>query len=454
VFDVPPASPAVGDILYIGIESAIVDSGPFTSVVFDLTLIGPNILGVAWEYWNGGWVNLIISEATIYDMVNGWFGVQGVGSIAFNQPGDWATNNPGMGVTGYWIRARITSIGWVMATSPQQRNRDIYTVVRPSVDIDELQVLGDIPALAQSLIYTWGDYHNIKSIIMGTRSSDRGSSFRMYLNLSDEQNPAGVNVTPGLNTAFAAYMEAPTGRAIRYNPGAGQTGVVSISLDASISNDYFGRYRCYLRVDREAAVTDCTAQLKIGLQDASGLYTSYYYTSETLTIASEVEAYLLDFGIVDVPGFGIAANNEILMPLIFEINLANTTANPDVYLYDLILIPIDEWSGEFANYNPDVNLEALGIVVYPEYHYLDVNSLDMKRRVSAFMRYSENGELRYSWKVITSEEMQLQANADQQLFVLMRSWDTADNVWIAEVKEIGTTQLYANARYLSMRGSR
>jgi hypothetical protein len=358
-----------------------------------------------------------------------------------------------MGVTGYWIRARITAIGAAPA-APRQQNRDIYTVVRPSVDIDELQVLGDIPALAQSLIYTWGDYHNIKSIIMGTRSSDRGSSFRMYLNLSDEQNPAGVNVTPGLNTAFAAYMEAPTGRAIRYNPGATQTGVVSISLDASISNDYFGRYRCYLRVDREAAVTDCTAQLKIGLQDASGLYTSYYYTSETLTIASEVEAYLLDFGIVDVPGFGIAANNEILMPLIFEINLANTTANPDVYLYDLILIPIDEWSGEFANYNPDVNLEALGIVVYPEYHYLDVNSLDMKRRVSAFMRYSENGELRYSWKVITSEEMQLQANADQQLFVLMRSWDTADNVWIAEVKEIGTTQLYANARYLSMRGSR
>jgi hypothetical protein len=454
--DAPPTVPAAGDIFYAGIETALLDSGPFTSLVFDIGTIGFDIRGVTWEYWNGAWVALAISASTLYSVANGFLGNAGVRSISFDQPSDWTANNPGMGVTGYWIRARITAVGAAPA-APTQQNRDIYTVVRPSVDIDKLQVTGDISALAQALVCEWSNILSGDSVILATRSADRGANFRMYLNLSSEQNVLGVSVTAGTNTTMTSYLEAPSGWAMRYNPGAGSVGDCSIVIDSAIAKDFMGRYRVYLRVDRESAITDCTVQLKAGLQDSGGGYTSYYYESEILTVASNEEGYLLDFGVIDIPGIGVIATNEEVMPITFFLSLANTTASPNLYLYDLILIPVDEWAGEFNVQDLDVTAtgaESIGLIGLTDYNYLDVDSLDLKKRLSPNVRYSGGNELMFRWKDISSAPMQLQANKDQQLFGLLRKWNFTDDVWYADVRGLGSIQLFAAARYLSMRSDR
>ena len=455
-----PAVPAAGDILYLGINTVTLDSGPFASAILNIGVRGDNIIDVAWEYWNGAWVNLTTVRTIDTAVPPEYFNRAGVGSVSFDPPSDWVTTAVN-GVTGYWIRCRIVAVG-ANPVAPTQINRVPYTVVRPSVDVDELQISGDITALAKALVYDWDGYSYIKSVILATRSQSRGDNFRMYLNFADEQNISGITAIAGTNTAFAAYVEAPTGRAMLYNPGAGSTGNCQIKIsttpaligESATAKDFFGKFRCYLRVDRESAVTDCTVQLKIGIENGNGIYTSYYYASEVKTVASLIEAYLIDFGVIDIPGFTIVNDTEILMPLVFDIELANTTATPNLYLYDLILIPIDEWAGEFTMQTLTQFAEAIGLVTDPEYNYLDVDSLDLKRKIASFVRYSENGEVMFTWKDITAAAMQLQANADQQVYCLLRKYDTGDNIWYAEVRGLGSMQLYAAARYLSMRGNR
>lgn len=452
-----PAVPAAGDILYIGCDTAQGNSGPFSSVVFDI-IEGQSIVDVDYEYWNGAaWTALNVNVNTLYEPITGHFGQTGVYSLSFEQESDWAANDPSGGAgmpTGYYIRAEIIAVA-AGPVGPTQDNRDVYTVVRPSIDVDELQVLGDVPALARARIYDWSGTYHSQSVLMAVRSQNRGSNFRMYLNFADEQNPVGVSVAAGTNTLITAYMEAPTGWAMRYNPGAGSVGDCSITLDTSIATDWVGKYRCYLRMDKESAVTDCTIQLKVGVNETTGLYTSYYYESDTLTVASSSEGYLMDFGIIDIPSLGIVKEGETFMPVIFTLNLANTTANPNVYIYDLILLPIDEWAGEFTITDADNNTaETIGITSAPNYNYLDIDSLNVKRRLSSFIRYSESDGIQYTWKDITPSAFQLQSNKDQQVFAMLRLWNATDDIWYAPISGLGTIQLNAAARYLSMRGDR
>ena len=451
-----PAAPAANDVLYIGTDSTVIDSGPFASVIFDIGTAANDIIDVDWEYWNGGWVNLTTIR-TIETMVPAeYFNITGVGSVSFVQPADWATTAVN-GITGYWIRCTIIAVG-AAPTPPTQANRLLYTVVRPSVDVDELQVIGDVTALARMKVHDYTDLYHSSSVILATRSQDRGSSFRMYLNVSEEQNITGVSVN-GPVGFFIANTSAPSGRCGYYNPGATQTGAFWFRIDSSIAMDYFGRYRAYLRVHRnDAAADDCTVKLSIGIADPYILYTSYTFESEVKTILSDQPNYLVDFGSIDIPGFGAIRNNETVADLILRLDFANGVATPELNVYDLILIPVDEWAGEFSALNPDEDAEKLGFMLSnPTTRietYLDVDSLNLKKRISAYTRNGVGDLLQYSWKDITAAAAQLQANKDQQVFAMIKTYYDTDDVWLLPVEGIGTLDIDAAARYLSMRGDK
>jgi hypothetical protein len=364
-----------------------------------------------------------------------------------------------MGVTGYWIRCIVVAIG-AAPTAPTQANRLLYTVVRPSVDVDELQVIGDISALATISVHDYtGDYH-AKSVVLATRSQDRGANFRMYLNASDEQNLGNVSfVLDPTYPVIAANISSPTGRCARYNPGAGQVGACYWTIYNSPDCDYVGKYRAYLRVDRDSAVTDCTVQLYVGAFDSSILYIAYTFESEIKTVLSGQPNYLIDFGVIDIPGFGAVMDSDNIAPVVLLLALANTTANPNLYIYDLILVPVDEWAGEFSALNPERAGEGLGYInnistTQRVEAYLQVNSLNLKKRLTAYIRQADGDLLQYSWKDITAAAAQLQANKDQQVFAMLKTYYDTDDVWLLPVEGIGTLEIDAAARYLSMRGDR
>ena len=95
--------------------------------------------------------------------------------------------------------------------------------------------------------------------------------------------------------------------------------------------------------------------------------------------------------------------------------------------------------------------------------YLEVDSLNLKNRISA---YTRNGAgniyargvpsdlLQFSWKNITAAAAQLQANKDQQVFAMLKTYYATDDVWLLPVEGLGTLDIDAAARYLSMRGDR
>lgn len=455
-----PAVPAAADILYLGIDTSLVNSGPFASVIFDIGTAANDIINVDWEYWNGAWVNLATVRTIDSAVPAEFFNCTGVGSVSFVQPADWTTTAVN-GVTGYWIRCVIPAGGVGAApTAPTQANRLLYTVVRPSVDIDELQVAGDIPALARLSVRDYTDDYHASAVVLATRSLDRGSNFRMYLNASDEQNIAGMSfVIVGATLTMQTNTSSPTGRCAYYNPGAGATGNCYWRLDSSIAPDFFGKYRAYLRVDRNSAVTDCIARLSVGFDDPNSLNIAYTYQSESKTIASGQPDYLIDFGVVDIPGFGALRDGEDILPIILYLSLGNTTTTPQLYIYDLILIPVDEWAGEFMAIDLSENVERIGVFYPPTQTtengvYLDVDSLNLKQRVGAVLRSMEGDILQFSWKDITTAAAQLQANKDQQVFAMLKTYYNSDDVWLLPVEGIGTLDIDASARYLSMRGDR
>jgi len=92
----PIQTTTAGDYMYFG------DATKFGTVRLNDGTAGiyTNIL-IVWEYWNGAWVSLSVSDGT-----NG-FKNSGINNITWTPPADWVTNAVDS-VTKYWVRARTT----------------------------------------------------------------------------------------------------------------------------------------------------------------------------------------------------------------------------------------------------------------------------------------------------------------------------------------------------------
>lgn len=100
----------VGDMMYFG------HSSPFKSLAF-ITSTAGTVGVVVWEYYNGS------SWATAPGM-SGAFTSTGGARVAFTNdtpPANWATVDPGMGYTKYWVRCRITTGYTVVVVQSQIR---------------------------------------------------------------------------------------------------------------------------------------------------------------------------------------------------------------------------------------------------------------------------------------------------------------------------------------------
>jgi len=128
------------DVLF-GIATNAPNSGPFCSLVFDLSAANM-AADPAWEYRNGaGWNSF--NDEDIQDNTNGLTKL-GVSSVHWVPPDDWIPTTYN-GVEAWWIK--------INATNVTQQNRDVYTILWPYVDIDEDDVGGDMSALMQLRAY-------------------------------------------------------------------------------------------------------------------------------------------------------------------------------------------------------------------------------------------------------------------------------------------------------------
>ncbi|MHC4620117.1 MAG: WD40/YVTN/BNR-like repeat-containing protein [Planctomycetota bacterium] len=416
--DLFPAVPVANDACYFGTDTTMLSSGPFSSLVFDLSsAFEATTYTLIWEYWNGGWVTLDVTDNTLS------MGAVGVNSVHWVPPSDWATTTVD-GITGYWVRARISAIAGPVDV-PAQQNRDIYTINWPRVDVDELQVLGDISALMRYNLRNHSDedgYDTVDSpggldslddrILSGLRSINRGSTFIAYLNCADEQNPAGVTAADGANTTDVNDIDAPSGRSMEHTTTGSNlwTDECTFSLDPTIARDFYGTYHAFFRGQLESfssAVTEVRVRLQV--RTGSGGITT---TTDWVNFNNDNDWQLLDLGRVTIPASGLLALDELGDQTDVVIQIWSSVAQLVVNLYDLVLIPVDEWAGDFV----DRALEADSGV--QNNWLLDVDSVSFpKRKIRALVRDAADF-VRSIYESVTPSPAILQANADQRLWFL------------------------------------
>lgn len=441
-YNLLPAVPAVNDAIYFGVNTALTNSGPFCSLVFDLSQITDATF--VWEYHNGAaWGTLTTRDNTNV------FHTLGVNSVHWEQPSDWDETQAVNGITGYWVRARVTGIG----TQPAiQQNRDMYTILWPYVDIDDAQVGGDLPALMEAYVknHSYADTFttfNLDAyrIICGLRTLSRGTNFTAYLNIADEQNPAGLTCTAGTDTAFATDDTTPTGRRATYSPVSLNAwyDVITFNFQATLADDFYGSFRVLMRAEQSGGSAG---------QIAFRLVSFYGSTELVLSGAQYFQStnpwQVLDFGAIEFPGPPLTSA-EVSQSSGFIIQAYSTSATPDAYLYDLILIPVDEWAGDFGARSEESE-DSVQLI-----DYLDVDSLEPRYPVRALVRTESGDYVKTRWASITNGPAILQPNVDQRLWFFSMELRTDSSPELQAPPYHGfSIQLYRNQRYYSYRGDR
>lgn len=464
-FNLLPPVPAdtPDDYVVFGIDTSVINSGPFCSLVFDIGDVQTGITDIDWEFWSSvgpGWVALEVQDNTDDSglMVGGIaFDTAGVGSVHWVQDDDWIANLLN-GVTAYWVRAVVTAAD-AGATAPTQQNRGVYTITWPFVEIAADQIGGDIDALMEMVTRCQSTYDPATTltlyaarVIAGLRSVERGENFTAYINISDEQNPTGISISPSFPAAYADDVTTITGRKYTWTPPLNDIyyRAVYVVLDDVISDHFYGIYHAYLRTEQIAgAIGEAGARLSVGplgvVDDA------VFYETDTVYTRSLSSFQLLDMGRFEIPG-ALFTPGQPYGTIYINIDLINTNvannAAPMLEVHDLILMPADEWIC-------DTDIFAWPTTSnYGKVHERHTGSISIpKRDITSLARF--NTEIFDANDIISplsikSRTAILQENKQQKLWFLCG--ESSFDRWqpcIAHNVEVEKLE-----RYLSARGNR
>ena len=467
-----------GDMAYFGISTTSENVAPFNNIVFHLSSPWTFAAGesVAWEYWNGaGWLGPIVTQDNTSggtDLTHS-FQVAGCVSVTFAPPASWAATVIN-GVNAYWVRCVLTAVG--AKTPPAQTSRYIYTATWPFVEIgegygltgDTTDVRGDLPALGRALIHNQSGYdvNNPLTLnagyfdrcLIGLRSLWRGSDFTPYLNLNDLY---GGMTGPGqlkdaqvfLDAAESTWLDtntAPSGRCIRYFAQTLNTlnTQFHVVLGAQSAAHYRGRFRCFIRA------TTSNSDLWMSLRVSSGAIDSPLYYETPLLNVSDAAAYgLNDFGIITLPVSG-EDNTGALQSIYLAVKIRcnSVLAYSELWLYDIILMPIDEWFGDFSE-----NVNGAPLVTIPSsvLHVLDVDSTRNPRRsLMSSLRGFQDDMVQTIYPPLVAGPMILQANQPQRLWFLLANYTIGWDSFSASPFVTASVRVRKVEQYTGMRGAR
>lgn len=444
-----PSPAAVGDIIYFGIDTSLADSGPFVSLVLDIgTAASATSFTIIWEYFGpAGWTSLDTQDYT------NTFQNTGVNSVHWNGPPAWTITTIN-GITGYWIRARITALTGAF-TNPTQQNRDIYSIVWPYVEIQEDVIDGDISApieLKLTIVSDkdgpLGNEPNLWSnfIIAGTRSLSRGGEFSAYLNCADEQNNSDVTVSLGTSVVFGNNSNSPTGRVATWTTGSATIeDRVLFTINKPLAQEYFGIYHAFVyAIISGVSVDDAQFRIRIKTGTAGESF------SLTATVPSVVGAVvsLIDLGEISISPPIQGGNIDKLE---IAIQAGGTTSTTTIDFYELILVPTDE--SVFQSIDSEKDLDNSTI---ENGRYLEITGLQPKQNAISVVREVADDDILGKYTTISPGQPVLQQGAQQRIWFLSAQSLESSGI-ITNTPSIGISykvQLSVQQRYLSLRGNR
>lgn len=332
-YAVSGSTPASGDIVYFGSTS-----GPFRQVICYIgTASNPATSSVAWEIWTGAaWVGSIVKVP-----VNPVFGAAaGNFPIYIDTPTGWATTAIN-GVTAYWIRVRLTaSPAWT--TNPRQGAQVVYNPRENYVSVAATQLNGDVDSLGLIAYKKYVQVNNdIRWMAIGLKS--RGlTNFVSNLNWGGN-NPAEWTVSAGTDTSTTADIESPSGTRATCTFATNQTLVERIRITngtAASSADYEGTYHVYARVQQTGgSAGDVSIRIGVTITNGIGFSTA---TVPLTAVSGGIE--LISLGRITIIAPRLILGTESSNGFYIQLDAKAVSATPDLRLYDIILIPVDEWS--------------------------------------------------------------------------------------------------------------
>jgi hypothetical protein len=452
-----PGTAAANDNVYFGCNTALSDTGPFCSLVFDLSVgaSAATSYTITWEYYNGSWVTLTTQDGTSQ------LSLVGVNSVSWEVPSDWTTVAVNS-ITGYWVRARLSALTGAF-TNPVQQTRDIYSAVTPFIELAATQALGTVSSLARIRLQNRSDnggpggsnpqlYAN--RIMAGVMPVTDHENFRAFLNFADEQNQTGVSVDVSVDgdsaSSVVTNLSAPTGRAVFFDAGLATLSTmadrVSIKLATTIARDYYGTFRAFLR-GKQTGGSAGEVSLRLKVVSGSGGISSL---SDIQTTASTTDHELIEFEeLVILPVSSLFTSDELGDETAITLQIATSASDADFYAYDLFLLPTNLM---YIDAKDEANTASSAISNGTR---LSIDSVTLpKLLVKAVAETVSTGVYKASYRVDSNGPAGLLIQQQQRIWIMSASTSAAaSNVWLSKPEALHSGLISATDRWITGRGA-
>jgi len=464
-----PAAIGAGDQVYFGIDAtAVPNAAQFLNLVFSI-LQGANVNIGAWALWSGaGWVPAFNTLDLTSNL--SLTGERSVSLAPYYNTGTAQTTING--VTGWWVRFNATAVTGalpaIIETAP-------YITCWNWLEVNDADIPGDIGAiLAQKLRYLGSDssgLYGIENVVFGTRSVARGPLFVSCLNCSNTSLPLNCTLTVpgGASGTVTADTLAPAGYNVTSSPvGAGTiTPVVWTFNDLFVSTGYTyggaspaaqwaGKYRVFLRYWHNLA-TPNYINARLGL----------YEVAEGAGASIQID----QTGWLNLPRQNVVAQ---YIPAVVDMGLLQLTYDPDRVGFqlrlevesssaftarwlDVILIPADEYHGEFYQTNNPITSLRNSYPAKDLETELWINPMRVpKSPLYASVMYGgtsvDAGKFIAKWRQITAGLPVVAPDVGgERIYFLFRN--DAVSCYLAPWTELVGVTATRWARYFSMRGN-
>ncbi len=425
-----PATVAVGDIAYFGAYRPLTTDPTFNALYFNVTTTNKTSVFV-YEYWNGSaWV-------AIPQVVDGTQQLHRSGLLAFQPPSNWAATAVNS-ITAYYIRFRVTAIGAITAT-PVANN--VYAPNQPYVELTAARTSGDIPALVQLVATNVSDGGNTptnwtqtNALWVALRTVERGPLFTPYL----------YPVADVAGTATTDVSKSP--RQYVYHAPIGNTNwqtAAQYSVKSSSFRDYYGTYRAFLRYSFYG--TDNVVKLRLQVQNFTARFAAVNDV-QTLhpVVSTSGIARLLDLGQITIGLNRMLSLAETGDQIYFNLQVSSSATTSNVEIFELILLPIDEWIGYFE----DTTLA--GPLTYGNNLSID-SATYPKRKLRALIKTHGSGLVGNVWRPTASGPVIAQPGKTQRYYFLGQMWN--GEYMASPFTMVHQVKLFKHDRFLGLRGA-
>lgn len=439
LFVVDGSTPAVDDIVYIGS-----DEGPFFVPYIELQTALNADVDIEQEYNASG---------DVWTDIDGNFDerlTQGVALGGFNnEDGDWVTRSIN-GVTAHWMRLNIASFtSW---TTTPKLNRAIYDASGNYVEIHQDRLAGDADPI--SMIRFFMHTNDIVGwVAMGLKS--RGlDEFNSMINAGGD-NPDGWTITDGTDTSLASEDQSPSGQVMQcdFTGDASMQVRVTFGYVSGSATGYRGVYRIFLRA-RQVGGSAGDVIVR-GDYVNIGTYNDAYYQGEEKTMQlADQEVELIDLGRYEIhPTRPVGDEKDEDIPFDIVIKAQSTNGStPNLDIYDIVLLPIDEWSAvvrprEVGTYTQTIN----------RYHGVQIDGGVL--REGTIKVYSPNEWAEDSvaqplsfWRM-EGPLPRLPANTNARLFFLFQYYDANNDLYESGAGLGGLVEIFPVEQWELLRGA-